>query len=61
MEESNGSISVLHNSSVNDDNLNGNSRLVTDEDLFENDLLNNFLSKVEDPDFHCDGENEVDG
>eukprot|EP00957_Ditylum_brightwellii_P019711 1486896-Ditylum_brightwellii.AAC.1 len=60
MEESDDDISVLHNSSVDDDNLNRNSRLVADEDLSGNDMLCNFLSNVENPDFLCDGENEVD-
>eukprot|EP00957_Ditylum_brightwellii_P057609 4368780-Ditylum_brightwellii.AAC.1 len=58
MEESDNDISVVHDSSVDDD-INENRRLVTDKDLFENDFLDNFLSNVEDPDIHCDGENEV--
>eukprot|EP00957_Ditylum_brightwellii_P083996 6384465-Ditylum_brightwellii.AAC.1 len=60
MEESDDDISVLHYSSVDDDDLNGNGRLITDKGLFENDLLDKFLLIVEDPDFHCYGENEVD-
>eukprot|EP00957_Ditylum_brightwellii_P169199 12878661-Ditylum_brightwellii.AAC.1 len=60
MEESDDDIPVLHNSSVDDNDLNGNSRLVTDKDLSENDMLDNFLSNVEDLDFLCDGENEDD-
>eukprot|EP00957_Ditylum_brightwellii_P188966 14384805-Ditylum_brightwellii.AAC.1 len=60
MEEHDVDISVLHNSSVDDDGLDGNSRLVTDMDLSENIMLDNFLSNVEDPGFLCDGENEID-
>ena len=59
MEESDDDMPVSHDSSV-DDNINENKRLVTDEDLFENDLLDNFLLNVEDSDIHCDGENEFD-
>eukprot|EP00957_Ditylum_brightwellii_P146596 11159957-Ditylum_brightwellii.AAC.1 len=46
MEESDDGISVLHNSSVDDDDLNGNGRLVTDKDIFENDMLDHFCQML---------------
>eukprot|EP00957_Ditylum_brightwellii_P087233 6640089-Ditylum_brightwellii.AAC.1 len=58
-EEINDYITVDDDSSIDDD-IHEKSRLITDKDLFENDLLDNFVSNVEDPDIFCDREDKID-
>eukprot|EP00957_Ditylum_brightwellii_P158239 12045500-Ditylum_brightwellii.AAC.1 len=58
-EEINDDITVDDDSSIDDD-IHENAWLIADKDLFEDDLLDIFVSSVEDSDICCDREDNID-